>query len=74
MIDQNLRIVRPADLARLLNVSRPTLWRMRQRGELPEPLRLSAGAIGWRVATINQWLVRREEEAAGRRTVSERAQ
>ena len=43
------------DLARLLNVSQRTVWTLRNRGELPSPLKLGAG-IRWRRATVPAWL------------------
>jgi predicted DNA-binding transcriptional regulator AlpA len=36
---------------------------MRRRGEIPEPIRVSRGAVGWRQTTIREWLDRREAEA-----------
>lgn len=60
------RILRPSELSARLCLSRATLWRMRRRKELPEPLRISRGAVGWRESTIKQWLDEREAEAARR--------
>ena len=57
--------MRAAELRGLLGVSRSTLWRMCRRGELPSPLRISAGAVGWRESTITAWIDEREREAAG---------
>jgi len=37
------------------NLSTTTLWRMRQRGEFPEAVRLSPGRIGWRHSDIKTW-------------------
>lgn len=54
------RIVRPAEAAALLGISRATLWRLRRRHELPEPIRISAGAVGWRERTLSEWLDERE--------------
>jgi len=58
------RIVRPTEAAAILSVSKATLWRMRRRGEIPEPIRVSRGAVGWRQTTLRDWLDRREVEAA----------
>lgn len=55
------RILRPRRLAEHLGVSLTTLWRMRQRGELPRPIRISAGAVGWRLSKIEAWLSEREQ-------------
>ena len=58
------RIYRPRELAALIGVSTATIWRMRRRGEFPEPIRLSPGTCGWSAAVIEQWLATRAE--AGR--------
>lgn len=54
------RLVSPAEMLTLLGVSSPTLWRMRRRGELPEPIRISAGRVGWREDVVAAWLESRE--------------
>lgn len=57
------RILRPPEVAEdVLGISVSTLWRMRQRGEFPEPIRLSSQAVGWRWSTIAAWLDEREAE------------
>ena len=53
------QILRVADLVALLNVSRTTIWRQRQEGEFPQPIRLSANAIGWPAHVIYEWLAER---------------
>lgn len=55
------RIIRPRALADRLGVSATTLWRMRQRGDLPEPISISTGAKGWREGDIASWLAARAE-------------
>jgi excisionase family DNA binding protein len=42
-------------VARLLSVSRATVWRMRDAGKLPQPVRLG-GAVRWRRADIDAWV------------------
>ena len=59
---ESLRVVRPREAARLLGVSVTSLWRMRRRLGLPEPITLSPGAIGWRIETLRAWLAARERE------------
>jgi predicted DNA-binding transcriptional regulator AlpA len=54
--DNDLQVIRPRQLAANLGVSTVTLWRMRQRRELPEPIVISSGAKGWRRAAIEEWL------------------
>lgn len=54
------RILRPRQLADRIGLSLATLWRLRRRGDLPEPIRLSPGACGWRSSDIDAWLAARE--------------
>ena len=43
----------------LTNLSATTLWRMTRRGEFPQPVRLSSGAVGWLDSEIRAWLAKR---------------
>jgi|LSQX01.1.fsa_nt_gb predicted DNA-binding transcriptional regulator AlpA len=43
------------DLAQTLNVSRRTIWRMRDSGELPKPISIR-GCLRWRQEVISEWL------------------
>ena len=56
-----LQILRVADLQALLNLSRTTIWRLRRAGEFPQPIRLSANAVGWPAHVIDEWLAERPE-------------
>ena len=47
-----------------LGLSGTTIWRMRRRGEFPQPVRLSPGCIGWRERDVEAWIAQRAE--AGR--------
>jgi prophage regulatory protein len=62
---QAISILSPKQLTEQIGLSPATLWRMRQRGELPEPIRLSPGRVGWRTSDIEAWLASRAG-AAGR--------
>jgi prophage regulatory protein len=55
------RILRPRELAERIGLSLATLWRLRRRGDLPEPIRLSPGCVGWRASEIDAWLTERAE-------------
>jgi prophage regulatory protein len=55
------RILRPRQLADRIGLSLATLWRLRRRGDLPEPIRLSPGCVGWRTSVIDAWLAARAE-------------
>jgi prophage regulatory protein len=53
-------ILSPKRLAEITGLAPATLWRMRRRGELPEPIRLSPGRVGWLESTVVAWLQSRE--------------
>ena len=53
------QILRVADLQAQLNLSRTTIWRLRRAGQFPQPIRLSANAVGWPVHLIDEWLAER---------------
>ena len=40
------QILRVADLQAQLRLSRTTIWRLRRADEFPQPIRLSANALG----------------------------
>ena len=48
-------LIAAADLARLLNVSTRTLWRLRSAGQVPQPIRLG-GVVRWRLEEIRKWV------------------
>ena len=52
-------IVRPSELAEMLSVSKPTLWRWEQSGQLPSRIHLAGRAVGWRYGDIVAWLNRK---------------
>jgi prophage regulatory protein len=55
------RIIRPRELAERIGLSLATIWRLRRRGDLPDPIRLSPGCVGWRISDIDAWLASRPE-------------
>jgi prophage regulatory protein len=55
------RILRARELADRIGLSLATLGRLRRRGDLPEPIRLSPGCVGWRTSDIEAWLAARTE-------------
>ena len=61
MLAPGRQILRVADLVALLNLSRTTIWRMRRAGEFPQPIRLSANAVGWPAHVIDEWLAQRPQ-------------
>ncbi len=55
----NNRVIRPNELVKILSVSRPTLWRMEKKGELPKRRKISTGSVGWLEKDIEEWLENR---------------
>ena len=51
-----IKIIRPAELAEMLSVSKSTLWRMEQNGELPPRRQITKRCVGWLESDINKWL------------------
>jgi predicted DNA-binding transcriptional regulator AlpA len=48
----DLQIIRDPKLAKLLDVTPTTLWRMRQRGDLPPKVHITKGVSGTRLSAI----------------------
>lgn len=56
-MEKNDRILRPAEVCQKLGgISKSTLWRMEQRGELPKKIRISPGAVGYLESEINSMI------------------
>lgn len=51
------------DLAELLGVSYTTVYRMKNRGELPPYIKVG-GLFRWRRSTVDAWLQKQEEANA----------
>lgn len=56
-----MKILRPSQLAQILSVSKPTLWRMEKRGELPPRRKISKRTVGWLSSEIEEWLESRPD-------------
>ena len=50
------RLIDAAELARLLSVSKPTIWRLREAGKLPPAIALTTQCIRWRRDVVLQWI------------------
>lgn len=50
------RIIRCREVAWLTALGRTTIWRREREGKFPARVRLSAGAVGWRLSEILAWL------------------
>lgn len=49
-------IIRPRQLAEMLQVSSGTIWRMEKDRELPPRRKISRRAVGWLKKDIDAWL------------------
>ena len=56
------RIIRPKELSNMLSISIPTLYRMKDEGELPPKVMVSSRAVGWLRSDIEEWLISRKQE------------
>lgn len=54
------KLIRASELAKMLTVSKPTLWRMEKKGELPPKIRITERISGWRTSDILKWIEERE--------------
>lgn len=50
------QFIRPRDLPHITGLSRTTIWRLERSGDFPNRIRLSAGAVGYRMSDIQAWL------------------
>lgn len=50
--------------ARAGNISKATEWRMRRRGQFPEPVRVSPGRVAWFEDEIDAWIASRSSGRA----------
>ena len=53
-------------VAKLLGCSVRTVWRLRDRGAIPQPLILTTGLVRWRRSTLLKWISEAESIAARR--------
>ena len=59
------RIIRPRELAKMLSLSVPTLYRMQQEGRLPQKIKFSHHAVGWLSTDIDEWLEQNKDHRSG---------
>jgi prophage regulatory protein len=52
------------EVARLIGVSIPTLYRWNKTGRFPKPIRLGPARVGFFVSDVDAWLAERKAEAA----------
>jgi len=49
------RLLTAEELSQCFPLERTTFWRMRKRGEFPEPIRIGR-RIFWRLSAIDRWI------------------
>ena len=50
------QLVSPAQLSKVLQRSRVTVWRWIKEGILPPPIKINGTVLGWKADVINEWL------------------
>ena len=55
-LDLSVRLLDPRELAKMLGVTRQTIYLWRQAGRLPQPIRLGRRVIRWPEDEIRQWI------------------
>ena len=53
------RILRRAEVERVLGISRNTFYRLRTAGHFPAGIQLSHGVTGWRLSEVQRWIAER---------------
>lgn len=56
IIFSDATILRPVDAARLLGLSRPTLYRYVAEGRLVRPTKIGKRAVGWQFSTLRAFI------------------
>ena len=56
MKDREERLLRVKDTAKLIGVSRSTVYRMVDDGQFPQPIRIGTRASRWRLSEVMQWM------------------
>ena len=49
-------LIDAAEFARMLSVSKPTLWRMLSAQQINEPIRLTSQVLRWRRDSVLAWI------------------
>lgn len=52
-------LLRDKEVARMIGVSRGTLWRMVKAGLFPPPIRVGLRAVRWRLSEVLEWIASR---------------
>ena len=49
-------LIDAAELARMLSVSKPSIWRWKEAGKLPPAVTLTAQCVRWRRDAVLDWI------------------
>ncbi len=49
-------LIDAAEFARLLSISKPTIWRLREAGKLPPAIALTSQCVRWRRDAVLAWI------------------
>ena len=50
------RLLRRREVEKITGISRSSIYRLMQEGELPRPVRVGSAAVRWRESHITVWL------------------
>jgi prophage regulatory protein len=56
MSDPAVKVLRKPQLVEKLGISYSTIFRLYRRGQFPEPVKLSEGAVGWVESDVDAWI------------------
>lgn len=56
-IDATPKLINAEELAKLMDVSERTLWRLLSGGKVPKPVRIGR-STRWRLAEVTEWIDR----------------
>lgn len=74
LLEVVMRVIRPAEAAKMLGISEPTLWRYSKSATFPAAFRLGPNAVGFDEGELIGWLesrriIRPEGEASAHAAV-----
>ncbi len=55
-------ILRPSQVARMLGISKPTIWRLEKKGDFPPKIQLGSNMTGYLADDIEEWISKRITE------------
>lgn len=58
-----LQLLTDLEVANLLKISRPSLWRWCREGKFPSPIKIGENSSRWRACDVESWLARKIEAA-----------